>query len=114
MALAPSQEQPSQSPFARGGAADLGLIALILAVEGWLLRFCGLPFLQPIGRASYGAYVYHAPVLMLHNALFGSAAASSLAFSSANLPSFIRSPWSSLYTATASLRRRFEAAHAFG
>lgn len=57
------------------------VIVLILAGEGWLLRLCRLPLLQPIGRVSYGAYVYHAPVLMLHHALFGSAAASSLAFS---------------------------------
>jgi peptidoglycan/LPS O-acetylase OafA/YrhL len=57
------------------------LIALILAGEGWLCRLCNLPLLQPIGRISYGGYVYHAPVLMLHHALFGGAGASSLAFS---------------------------------
>jgi peptidoglycan/LPS O-acetylase OafA/YrhL len=57
------------------------IVALILAGEGWLLTMCRLPLLQPIGRVSYGAYIYHVPVLMLHNALFGSAAASSLAFS---------------------------------
>ena len=41
------------------------LIALILAGEGWLLNACRLTLLRPIGRISYGAYVYHSPVLVL-------------------------------------------------
>lgn len=57
------------------------LIALILAGERWLCSLCKLPLLQPIGRISYGGYIYHAPVLMLHHALFGNAGASSLTFS---------------------------------
>src|SRR5689334_16369815 len=46
------------------------LIMLILAGEGWLLRVCRLPLLRPIGRISYGAYVYHLPVLYLHDLLW--------------------------------------------
>jgi peptidoglycan/LPS O-acetylase OafA/YrhL len=42
------------------------LIALILAGEGWLLNVCRLPLLRPIGRISYGAYVYHLPVLYVY------------------------------------------------
>jgi peptidoglycan/LPS O-acetylase OafA/YrhL len=58
------------------------LIALILSGEGWLRTLCRLPLLQPIGRISYGAYIYHLPVLMLHHALFCSSAGEfSLSFS---------------------------------
>ena len=46
------------------------LIALILACEGWLLDACRLTFLRPIGRMSYGAYVYHLPVLYLHDLIW--------------------------------------------
>jgi peptidoglycan/LPS O-acetylase OafA/YrhL len=46
------------------------LIALILAGEGWLLKACRLPLLRPIGRISYGAYIYHVPVLYLLNLLW--------------------------------------------
>ena len=41
------------------------LIALIFAGEGWLLNACRLKLLRPIGRISYGAYLYHSPVLYL-------------------------------------------------
>jgi peptidoglycan/LPS O-acetylase OafA/YrhL len=47
-----------------------GLIALILAGERWLLAFCRLPLLRPIGRISYGAYIFHLPVLMLYPLLW--------------------------------------------
>jgi len=46
-------------------ALSSALIALILAGEGWLLNACRLRLLRPIGRISYGAYVYHSPVLCL-------------------------------------------------
>ena len=49
-----------------------GLIALILAGEGLLVAFCRLPLLRPIGRVSYGAYVYHAPVLALYDVIWPS------------------------------------------
>ncbi|MBO0734105.1 MAG: acyltransferase [Methylocapsa sp.] len=48
------------------------LIALILAGEAWLVAFCRLPLLRPIGRVSYGAYVYHFPLLSLYNVLWPS------------------------------------------
>jgi peptidoglycan/LPS O-acetylase OafA/YrhL len=44
-------------------------IALILAGEGWLIKACRFPLLQPIGRISYGAYVYHVAVLILIDTL---------------------------------------------
>ena len=47
-----------------------GLIALILAGEPWLLAGCRLPLLRPIGRVSYGAYVFHLPVLALYQFLW--------------------------------------------
>jgi peptidoglycan/LPS O-acetylase OafA/YrhL len=47
-----------------------GLIALILAGEPWLLAFCRLPLLRPIGRVSYGAYIFHLPVLTLYGILW--------------------------------------------
>jgi peptidoglycan/LPS O-acetylase OafA/YrhL len=50
-------------------ALGSALIALIMAGEGWLLRACRLPFLRPIGRISYGAYIYHLPLLYLYNIL---------------------------------------------
>jgi peptidoglycan/LPS O-acetylase OafA/YrhL len=46
-----------------------GLIALILAGEPWLLAICRLPLLRPIGRVSYGAYLFHLPVLVLYQFL---------------------------------------------
>ncbi len=46
------------------------LISLILAGEGWLLNACRLPLLRLIGRVSYGAYVYHLPVLYLYQLLW--------------------------------------------
>ncbi|MCI0467473.1 MAG: acyltransferase [Beijerinckiaceae bacterium] len=64
-----------------GGLAS-AIIALILAGEGWLLTVCRLPFLRPIGRVSYGAYIYHLPVMTLHFYLCGSHGESfSLAYS---------------------------------
>jgi peptidoglycan/LPS O-acetylase OafA/YrhL len=48
-----------------------GLIALILTGEPWLLAFCRLPLLRPIGRVSYGAYIFHLPVLALWPAQSG-------------------------------------------
>ncbi|MCI0465937.1 MAG: acyltransferase, partial [Beijerinckiaceae bacterium] len=60
----------------------VALIALILAGEGWMLTLCRLPFLRPIGRVSYGAYIYHLPVLTLYNYLwFPPGEGSSLAYS---------------------------------
>jgi peptidoglycan/LPS O-acetylase OafA/YrhL len=47
----------------------VALIALILAGEGWLLAVCRLPLLQPIGRISYGAYVFQLPVFVLYGIL---------------------------------------------
>jgi peptidoglycan/LPS O-acetylase OafA/YrhL len=47
-----------------------GLIALILAGEPWLLAICRLPWLRPIGRISYGAYLFHLPVLVLYQFLW--------------------------------------------
>jgi peptidoglycan/LPS O-acetylase OafA/YrhL len=44
----------------------VALIALILAGEPWLLAACRLPLLQPIGRISYGAYVFQLPVFVLY------------------------------------------------
>lgn len=46
------------------------LIALILAGESWLMAACRLPLLRPIGRISFGAYVFHLPVLSVHNHLW--------------------------------------------
>jgi peptidoglycan/LPS O-acetylase OafA/YrhL len=48
----------------------VGLIALVLAGEPWLLAACRLPLLQPVGRVSYGAYVFQAPVLLLYEMLW--------------------------------------------
>ena len=48
------------------------LIALILAGENWLVTFCRLPLLRPIGRISYGAYIFHLPVLWLYQFLLPS------------------------------------------
>jgi peptidoglycan/LPS O-acetylase OafA/YrhL len=50
----------------------VGLIALILAGERSLVAFCRLPLLRPIGRVSYGAYVYHVPVLSLYDIILPS------------------------------------------
>ena len=47
-----------------------GLISLILAGEGLLVAFCHLQLLRPIGRVSYGAYVYHVPVLALYDVIW--------------------------------------------
>jgi peptidoglycan/LPS O-acetylase OafA/YrhL len=44
----------------------VALIALILAGEPWLLAACRLPLLQPIGRISYGAYMFQLPVFVLY------------------------------------------------
>jgi peptidoglycan/LPS O-acetylase OafA/YrhL len=46
------------------------LIALILAGEPWLLAVCRLPLARPIGRISYGAYIYHLPVLVFYSFLW--------------------------------------------
>jgi peptidoglycan/LPS O-acetylase OafA/YrhL len=43
----------------------VALIALILAGEPWLLTICRMPLIRPIGRISYGAYLFHLPVLVL-------------------------------------------------
>jgi peptidoglycan/LPS O-acetylase OafA/YrhL len=48
------------------------LMALILAGEGSLVAFCRLPLLRPIGRVSYGAYIYHIPVLFLYDVIWPS------------------------------------------
>jgi peptidoglycan/LPS O-acetylase OafA/YrhL len=53
-------------------ALAAAIIALILAGEGWLLKVCRLPLFRPIGRISYGGYVYHLPVLYLYDALWRS------------------------------------------
>lgn len=45
-------------------------IALLLAGEGWLIGLCRLPLLRPIGRVSYGAYVYHLTILHWHDYLW--------------------------------------------
>jgi peptidoglycan/LPS O-acetylase OafA/YrhL len=46
------------------------LIALILAGESWILTLCRLPLARPIGRISYGAYIYHLPVLVFYQFLW--------------------------------------------
>jgi peptidoglycan/LPS O-acetylase OafA/YrhL len=46
------------------------LIALILAGESWILSLCRLPLARPIGRISYGAYIYHLPVLVFYQFLW--------------------------------------------
>ncbi|MDX2237365.1 MAG: acyltransferase [Hyphomonadaceae bacterium] len=45
------------------------LIALVLAKEAWIGAVCAIPGLQAIGRVSYGAYLYHLPVLVLVSSL---------------------------------------------
>lgn len=42
-----------------------GLITLILAREKTMLCICNIPYLQHLGRISYGIYLYHALVLFL-------------------------------------------------
>jgi peptidoglycan/LPS O-acetylase OafA/YrhL len=49
-------------------AAVAALLA-ILARRRWALTLCRVPGLQPIGRVSYGGYLFHLPVLMALHAL---------------------------------------------
>jgi peptidoglycan/LPS O-acetylase OafA/YrhL len=60
----------------------VALIALILAGEPWLLAACRLPLLQPIGRISYGAYMFQLPVFVLYG-IFLPAARGSLSLAHA-------------------------------
>jgi peptidoglycan/LPS O-acetylase OafA/YrhL len=48
----------------------VALIALILAGERWMLAVCRVPLIRPIGRISYGAYMFHLPVLVLFGHLW--------------------------------------------
>jgi len=41
----------------------------VLAKEAWIGAVCAVPGLQAIGRVSYGAYLYHLPVLVLVSSL---------------------------------------------
>jgi peptidoglycan/LPS O-acetylase OafA/YrhL len=56
----------------------VAFVALILAGEPWLLAVCRLPLLQPIGRISYGAYVYQLPMFVLYGILIPAAGSYSL------------------------------------
>jgi peptidoglycan/LPS O-acetylase OafA/YrhL len=52
------------------GGLSASIIALILSGEPRLRAVCRIPLLQPIGRISFGAYVYHAAVLGLYQMLW--------------------------------------------
>jgi peptidoglycan/LPS O-acetylase OafA/YrhL len=50
-------------------SATAAALLAILAGRRWALILCRAPGLQPIGRVSYGGYLFHLPVLMALQAL---------------------------------------------